>query len=309
MPSTTLVVPLVFNQECDEETQRMFAQSLEDGLRSHPDSSIVHGDVSPDSTTCDEQACVAEQAADANAAFIVRTTIDLDARNYHFTLALIDGATGHVVARDEQTCEICGLDEAAQQLRDQAAMLANQIGTRLDAVTSVSIDAEPAGAIVELDGVAIGTTPLTHTVEAGRHTIIVRAPGHQPAQRSFVVTRGVEETLRFDLAQATTSPKQSVRPWTIASLAVGGVGLISGATLLALNGRPYRRNCNGDNLDPNGLCRFRYETLGLGATLTVAGVLATGAGVALLVRDRKRSHGPRVDVGVGPQSVTVRLTF
>ena len=195
---TTLVLPIVYEQPVDEETQLLFASSLRDGVASHERVEPRSEDVTAPACA-DDTGCLAELAQSREAAFVVRAQVVIEARNYRFSLELFDGATGSLVARDEQTCDICGLDEAAQLLRDQSARLSKQIDARLDAVTLVRVDAQPAGAVVRLDGQAIGTAPLSHAIEAGKHTITVEAKGHQTMSRTFEVTHGVEETLAFDL--------------------------------------------------------------------------------------------------------------
>ena len=67
---------------------------------------------------------------------------------------------------------------------------------------TLKIVTRPPGVQVELDGVAVGVTPLTLTgVTPGRHTIRVSRAGYRSASREFDVIQG--ETLTFDLALST----------------------------------------------------------------------------------------------------------
>lgn len=71
---------------------------------------------------------------------------------------------------------------------------------------TLQIATRPPGAQVELDGIAVGVTPVTLTgVTPGRHTIKVSRPGFKPDSRDVEVIRG--ETLTLDLVlSAPASP-------------------------------------------------------------------------------------------------------
>lgn len=67
---------------------------------------------------------------------------------------------------------------------------------------TLKIATRPPGAKVELDGIAVGVTPLTLTeVAPGRHTIKVSRAGFRSASREFDLVQG--ETLTVDLALFT----------------------------------------------------------------------------------------------------------
>ena len=52
---------------------------------------------------------------------------------------------------------------------------------------SLTIGSNVNGAIVEIDGQAVGATPLTIDVPAGKHQVIVRAEGYSTSERTVVV--------------------------------------------------------------------------------------------------------------------------
>jgi hypothetical protein len=64
-----------------------------------------------------------------------------------------------------------------------------------------------------------------------------------------------------------------------AGLALGLVG----ATLIAIDEAPYRRDCSGANLDALGNCRYRLATAPLGIGLAIVGGVALGTGIGLTV--------------------------
>lgn len=82
-----------------------------------------------------------------------------------------------------------------------------------------------------------------------------------------------------------TPPPQRRRPawpgWL--GLGTGLVLGIAGATLIAIDGAPYRRDCAGANLDALGNCRYRLATAPLGIGFAIVGGVALGTGIGLTV--------------------------
>ena len=78
----------------------------------------------------------------------------------------------------------------------------------------------------------------------------------------------------------------------------------SGSALLAIDEKPNERQCDGSNVDPDGDCKFRYDTLGGGLALTLGGaaVLASVGVTALVLARKKRRRTPesaRLTPGLG----------
>ena len=72
---------------------------------------------------------------------------------------------------------------------------------------------------------------------------------------------------------------------------VGGLALAGGgAALLAIDGRPYRGRCSGDDVDYAGHCRYEYDTKVAGIVLTSIAGAAVITGIALLVVSRKSAR-------------------
>jgi len=94
----------------------------------------------------------------------------------------------------------------------------------------------------------------------------------------------------------TAEPNDAgAKPKPLRALGFAGVGvgvgsLAAGIALIVLNERPGG-SCDGDSVDANGDCEFRYNTLGGGVGLTIGGALAVGAGVGLLMLSR--NHKPK----------------
>lgn len=102
-----------------------------------------------------------------------------------------------------------------------------------------------------------------------------RAPEREPEP---VLDSGVMET-------SCPVAKVRRRPVLPGWLAIGtGLALgIAGATLIAIDGAPYRRDCAGANLDALGNCRYRLATAPLGIGFAIVGGVALGTGIGLTV--------------------------
>jgi len=64
---------------------------------------------------------------------------------------------------------------------------------------SVRISSQPPGAQVSIDGRSSGSTPLTSTVEAGPHTILIVHDGHLPWSADVSIARGRTTTVDAQL--------------------------------------------------------------------------------------------------------------
>lgn len=127
--------------------------------------------------SCDEQAsCLAEIGQALGVPYMLIGTLAKLGDTYVLNLALVDIAAAHVQRResgryDDMNALMKGLD--AQVERSVQQLLYREQG-------SLAVVSNEVGAIVEVDGVAIGTTPLkAQSVAAGPHRITV-------AKESFI---------------------------------------------------------------------------------------------------------------------------
>jgi hypothetical protein len=57
----------------------------------------------------------------------------------------------------------------------------------------VTITSKPCGAIIYIDGIQVGQTPMNFPMPTGRYTLVLLAPGHQPyGQRILVANAPLE---------------------------------------------------------------------------------------------------------------------
>lgn len=248
-------------------------------------------------------------AEEVGAGYLVATSVASQGRDWDVTVTLVDGSTGSVLATVEDVCEICGVGEVAQRLSDHVAGLVPKLDDLTAGATLLAVSSSPAGAEVTIDGEPVGATPVAREVVPGQHVVELRLKGHIVEKRRVVAGRGTRERLAVDL-----EPLPRTRAFTIAGWSTLGMGVAflgGGVTLLVLDERPYKRNCSGDNVDVNGTCRKRYNTLAGGVALTSVAVALVGTGVGLLVaasKTRRRDEGKRTaHVMPGPDGVLVRF--
>jgi hypothetical protein len=127
------------------------------------------------------------------------------------------------------------------------------------------------------------------TEEAVPAPVVEPAPSNEPSKRR------------------TMSPK-TTQIIAFTAIGVGVAALAGGIALLVLDDNPVKGNCSGANVDADGDCAFRYDTLGGGVGLTVAGVVVAGGGVGLYVWGRKQGAAePAAEVSLVPGGLRARF--
>jgi hypothetical protein len=249
-------------------------------------------------------------AESTGARYVVVATLAAVERDYGIALYLFD-ASGNVERRDETTCEICSHAEAAEALAEQARALRESLamliehpyGDREPASVEdegpavVVFESQPPGGLVKIDGKRAGTTPFELELEPGLHDVTVAMRGHAPAQTTVRAMRGERITKTFVLLENRDRQTKVLRGVAWGTAIPGLLMLGAGATLLAFHEHPYEAECSGEDIDVEGRCRYRYNFLAGGATLTAVGVAAiiTGLATGLVVFARKREKTPQTD--------------
>ena len=266
-------------------------------------------------TPCDGPGCIAELGAKTEATHVLQVWIEQDGRDYLVRTVLSDVAKGSDVATFSQSCDICGVVELGELIVGQSASLRDKL-----AVTpaTIVVSSTPAGALVRFDGGVVGTTPLRQLVSPGTHVVEIEKIGFHAMRRELSLVEGDEETVTFELVAmdaAEVVPEQKrdlTKPLGWATFGVG-LGLVGGAVpLLVLNERPVKNRCEGENIDINGLCRYRYKTLVPGAVLAGIGGAMVITGIALVAVHAKRKGGrqdKRTRVSIGPTEIGLLVAF
>lgn len=256
---------------------------------------------------CADAGCMAQAVTDGTARAYVATEVRIVESDYTLVADLL-GADGQSLARREGSCEICTYEEAGVALRELVAQAAAELGPPPVLAGTITVTSVPEGATVRIDGTEVGTTPYEGSVDAGSHTVELSLDGHEPTQKSVEITGGGSQTVELALDRTARMSPGTTAAIGWAAIGVGAAALVGGIALLVLDENAVKSNCEGVHVDADGDCEFRYNTLGGGIGLTVAGVASAGAGVGLLLysRKQKQGHGP-ADVALVPGGLRLRF--
>ena len=281
-----------------------------------PDA-VVAADAS--AAECAAKSCYTGIASSTNATHVVQARVGIVDRDYTLRVELIDGTSGAVVASSDDACEICGVAEVQDMIASAAATLNSKLEALASGPATLSLTANPVGAVVALDGEVIGVAPLTDTpVIPGDHVLRISNEGYITIEREVTFVEGVSETLDFSLEQVPS--RLPSRRWGWVSLGVGIGALGGGVAMIYLHDQPHNLACDSADgtQDANGNCKYLWDTKWQGAAASIAGAALLTLGVAILVDSSKREKKAKKDkktarrrpnFGVGPGSVSVSGRF
>jgi hypothetical protein len=104
-----------------------------------------------------------------------------------------------------------------------------------------------------------------------------------------------------------TMTPQTTQILAFTAMGVGVAALAGGIALLVIDNNGVKSNCSGVHVDADGDCEFRYNTLGGGIGLTVAGAVVAGGGVGLFLWSRKQAKSAPAEVSLVPWGVRARF--
>ncbi len=266
---------------------------------------------------CDPE-CVKEVVAGTGVTHLVRASVVVEGRDYNVRVDLFDAESGELSATSSDVCEICGHEELASLVGDLAATLRRKLSAAVEPPPMLRVLAEPEGSTVLVDGEVVGVTPVEVTLTPGEHDVVVRRQGYVAHRSRLALIDGVTETISTELlpvaeeapAPVTKSPSTRSKVafgWSAVAIGVGATA--SGIALLALDERPIRSDCSGENVDMFGNCLYRYNTLAGGVAMLVGGVGALTVGALLVARARRRGRTSTARASLRPGGAGVVLRF
>lgn len=164
-------------------------------------SSVANADVNPEARKYFEQGAVAYEEAryeDAIDLFLKAYAIDPQ------PVLVYNAAQGYERLGDVPNALRSYRDylRLAPKAEDRATV-ETRVGNlerrlREKGVQQVTVFSSPAGALIEIDGAAKGTTPWTGELAPGRHVAVLRLEGHREAKKEFHL--GPERSVDLDIA-------------------------------------------------------------------------------------------------------------
>lgn len=278
-----LVLPVATEGEVSQVARQRIERALEEAL----DASGLRVTIASEGT-CADAACVVDRAR-AEGGYVLQLHVAGEARDYQLVLEASD-ATGQV-SRSEAECAICGFDEVAAVVGDEATAMGGKLtATRAPGIVNVTSD--PPGATVIVDGETAGVTPMALTLSPGSHEIRLEKSGRIDAHTEVVAASGVEDSIQLALAEVPVEDRPRMRKAGWASLGTG-IGLSVGAgVLLALHHQPVKGRCDDPSaIDTEGLCRWRYNSVPLGTAVLAVGVAGVVTGAVLVGLSKKQGRG------------------
>lgn len=329
--ATVAVLPLEVEGELSDADREALTKELVEGLE-RGDFGVVRPEAvvsaSSKAEGCAKAKCLATVASDTNATHVLRARVVIVDRDYAVEVELYAGGSGQSLAKTDESCEICGINDAGNLMETAAATLRTKLDALAKGPSTLSITSQPEGAEVLLDGEIIGVTPLERPVVPGKAVVRVSKEGFIAIEREVELVEGVAESLSFELEKVPS--RLPSRPWGWVSLGTGIAALGAAAAFgyLGATEQPYKlggdtqNNCFR-NEDDQGNCKYVWNTEWHALGLGIAGGALTTLGIAILLNSRAKKKGgkgelegstakrrtrrPRVGVGFG--SVTLQGRF
>ena len=225
--------------------------------------------------------CLTLIGSSMKVAKIVHGEIEPAGGSFKVTLGLFDMTTGASKSRSDTFAEA-----------DLVAKVAELAGSLVSKSTSgvLRVSASVPGAGVMIDGGAAGTSPVTLSIHAGKHSVLVSAPGHKPytadvdvAVDATVEVAAVLEPIRADVVPpppVVPTKKDDPPPIGDGRIGDGGVGTGTGTGVGAGTGSGGAGLGAGTAPPPGGgMSPLRVAGFGGMALGVAAGAVAVYFGV------------------------------
>lgn len=299
-----VLMPIFDARSVDIHTAGSFRQALQRAAAASGQKTLDLAEadrlLALDDLSCTSAPCLTERARLLQVQTLLGGRLERQAKQQTWVLFLwvFDASQGMTSATIEDRCVACTRDAAlgfaegmTRRLLERRAI---QQGGRIE------VRSRPTGAMVRIDGQAMGATDMTFGVTPGWHEVVVEHPELGLERRRVEVKPGERTLVTTDLAlrperraMGETGPSR-LGVWKWVTLAVGLGAMGAGTALLALDGK---ETCSREI--ESYTCDKVYETMTPGIALVTAGTLALGGSLTLFILDA-RSEQRRARATVGP---------
>lgn len=250
--------------------------------------------------------CTAAPCPEPPAEFLVTGSLSILDRDWAVRLEVRRPGEPGIVASAEGFCELCGIEEAIEEIEARAAVLVPRIEQLAASAPILMFRSTPPGVELSVDSEPRGTTPVEVRTEPGTHLVEAKKPGYFPQSFKVQAIDGVQQEISLQLVPVPAEPPAGGRGLRLAgvgSLAGSVVALAAGVPLLVLHGRSYERTCNADD---SGRCQFDYDTQTGGIVGTAIGGALAVTGAVLLTVGIRRGRLAQA-LAVSPGGISVRF--
>jgi hypothetical protein len=187
--------------------------------------------------SCHTASCYKQVAAKLALEFLVVAQVKIRERNYALKLQLL-GRDGKPSSDERETCELCGIQEVSDKLDKLASSLMSRVSPG-GAAAKLTVQSEPTGATVTVDGRTAGETPLSIDLPSGTHQLALVASGHADAFKKVTLDPGVRGLVSVNLLPLEHHPtglikaRRPLRELGFLSMGAGLAAIGTGALLLA----------------------------------------------------------------------------
>lgn len=262
----------------------------------------------PTADKCRDAACYRQVAENLGVDYLVVGIIQVNQKTYDIKLELITGREGKSLGEEREKCEICGIDEVGTKLDRVASSLIGFVEGQGAGPARITVESQPSGADVAVDGRAAGMTPVSLELPAGDHEIVLTASGHVKARQKIRAEAGMSEVVSVYMLPLPTST-ESGRRWRRlgwGGVIAGGMAIVGGAVALAFDGRKV--TCSSLVERARG-STCHINTGLLAGSLLGAGAIAASMGGLLLYFEPIDGIMPADIAAIGSGSVFVAGRF
>jgi len=229
---------------------------------------------SPELIGCFSSDCLLRIGDTLSVELFVRAVLVANGAHYDLSLELLRTGQDPMLQNSvTASCSICTIEDLNERSVDAARRLLIVDAKKRMRVTVASI---PGGAIISVDGLEAGTSPIEIELEPGSHDVSAVLPGYATSVKSIEVRSGTDKDQRFELplVQPVTAASHTPRAprfrrlkWGTA--AASGALLILGTTLIVIDNNP---TCD----DSSQQCKYVRDTM-LSGVLSLSGAVLSGA--------------------------------